>query len=82
MQIFEPMNDKMLLDEIVPGSFTWINDYALFVGDLQALDKKQVELTKRKTLPLPPEQDLFIEFTKPVYSQVTNRLNGFFRRYN
>jgi hypothetical protein len=82
VQIFEPMNDKMLLDEIVPGSFTWINDYALFVGDLQALDKRQLELTKRKIVPLPPEQDLFIEFTKPVYSQVTNRLNGFFRRYN
>lgn len=82
VQIFEPMNDKMLLDEIVPGSFTWINDYALFVGDLQALDKKQVELTKRKTLPLPPEQDLFIEVTKPIYSQVTTRLNRFFQRYN
>ncbi len=82
VQIHEPMTDKMLLDEIVPGSFTWINDYALFVGDLQALEKKQVELTKRKTLPLPPEQDLFIEFTKPVYSRVTNRLNDFFRRYN
>ncbi len=82
VQIYEPMTDKMLLDEIVPGAFTWLNDYAMFVGDLQALDKKQVELTKRKALPLPPEQDLFIEFTKPVYSQVTNRLNRFFRRYN
>jgi hypothetical protein len=82
VQIIEPLNDKMLLDEIVPGSFTWMNDYALYVGDLQALDKKQVELTKRKALPLPPEQDLFIEITKPVYSQVTNRLNSFFRRYN
>ncbi|MFW6371221.1 MAG: hypothetical protein ACOC10_08465 [Bacteroidota bacterium] len=82
VQIYEPMTDKMLLDEIMPGSFTWMNDYAMFIGDLQALDKKQVELTKRKALPLPPEQDLFIEFTKPVYSQVTNRLNRFFRRYN
>ncbi|MFW6290349.1 MAG: hypothetical protein ACOC0R_05210 [Mariniphaga sp.] len=82
VQIFEPMTDKMLLDEIVPGSFTWINDYALYVGDLQALDKQQLELTKRKAVPLPPEQDLFIEFTRPVYSKITNRLNGFFRRYN
>jgi hypothetical protein len=82
MQIFEPLTDKMLLDEIVPGSFTWINEHALFVGDIEALDKKQVDLTKRKAMPLPPEQDLFIEFTKPIYSQVTARLNWFFKRYN
>lgn len=82
VQIMEPGTDKMLLDEIVPGAFTWINDYALYVGDIQALDPKQVELTKRKAVPLPPEQDLFIEITKPVYSRVTTRLNGFFRRYN
>lgn len=82
VQIFEPMNDKMLLDEIVPGAFTWINDYALYVGDLQALDEKQQVLIKRKAVPLPPEQDLFIEITKPVYSKVTSRLNSFFRRYN
>jgi hypothetical protein len=82
VQISEPMTDKMLLDEIVPGGFTWINEHALFIGDIEALDKKQVELTKRKAVPLPPEQDLFIEITKPIYSQVTNRLNNFFRRYN
>ncbi len=82
VQIVEPGSDKIHLDEIVPGSFIWINEHAIYVGDIEALDKKQVELTKRKALPLPPEQDLFIEMTKPVYSQVTTRLNWFFRKYN
>ena len=82
VQIYEPLTDKILLDEIVPGSFTWINEHAIYVGDLEALEKKHVELTKRKALPLPPEQDLFIEFTKPVYSQVISRLNRFLQRYN
>lgn len=82
VQIYEPMTDKMILDDIVPGTFTWINEYALYVGDIEALDARQVELTKKKTVPLPPEQDLFIEFTRPVYSQVVTRLNQFFQRYN
>lgn len=82
LRIIDPANDKLLMDELVPGSFTWVNDYAMFVGDKEALNNNQFELTKRKALPLPPEQDLFIEFTKPIYSQVTQNLNRFFRRYN
>jgi len=82
VRIIDHANDKIMSDEIVPGSFTWVNEYAMFVGDKEALDNKQLELTKRKALPLPPEQDLFIEFTKPIYSQVTQNLNRFFRRFN
>lgn len=82
VKIFETPSENLMLDDIIPGAFTWINKYAIFVGDQEALDKKQLELTKRKAMPLPPEQDLFIEFTKPIYNQVTNRLNRFFQRYN
>jgi hypothetical protein len=82
VRIIDTANDKIMSDELVPGSFTWINEYAMFVGDKEALNTVQLELTKRKALPLPPEQDLFIEFTKPIYSQVTQNLNRFFRRFN
>jgi hypothetical protein len=82
VQIIDLANDKLMTDEIVPGSFTWINEYAIYVGDREALDNRQFELTKRKAMPLPPEQDLFIELTKPIYSQVTQNLNRFFRKYN
>lgn len=74
-------SNDLLRDNLIPGSFTWINDYAIFAGDIEALDKKQVELTKRKVLPLPPEQDLFIEFTKPIYDRLTNELSRFFNKY-
>ncbi len=82
VRIIEPSTDKLLSDELIPGSFTWVNQYAMFVGDAEALDNNQRELTRRKALPLPPHQDLFIEFTKPIYDQLTQRLNRFFRRYN
>ncbi|HPF51537.1 MAG TPA: hypothetical protein PK335_08170 [Draconibacterium sp.] len=82
VRVYEPSTDRLLVDDLVPGSFTWVNDYAMYVGDKEALNKQQLELTKRKVLPLPPEQDLFVEFTKPIYSQVTGKLNRFFSRYN
>jgi hypothetical protein len=81
LKIIDFQTNNLLRDNLIPGSFTWINDYAIFVGDIDALDNKQIELTKRKALPLPPGQDLFIEFTKPIYEQLTNRLNSFFRKY-
>ena len=82
LRIIEQATDKLLSDELIPGSFTWVNQFAMYVGDVEALDKNQLELTKRKVLPLPPQQDLFIEFTKPIYDQLTQKLNRFFRRYN
>ena len=82
VRIIDNSTGKLMNDELVPGSFTWVNQYAIFVGDKEALNATQLELTKRRALPLPAEQDLFIEFTKPIYSQVTQNLNRFFRRYN
>jgi len=80
-KIIDFSNDNLLRDNLIPGSFTWINDYAIFAGDIEALNKNQFELTKRKALPLPPQQDLFIEFTKPIYEKLTSQLNSFFRKY-
>ena len=82
IRIIDQLNDKLIKDEIVPGTFTWVNEYAIYAGDKEALNANQLQLTQRNVLPLPPEQDLFIEFTKPIYSQVTQILDRFFRRYN
>lgn len=82
LKIVEFEGNKILMNDRIPGSFTWLNDYAMFVGDKEALDKNQLELTKRKVSPLPPGQDLFIEFTKPIYDQLTGKLNRFFKKYD
>jgi len=82
VKITEGQGGKLLLNERIPGSFTWVNEYAMFVGDKEALDKEQLELTKWKLAPLPPGQELFVEFTKPIYNQLTGKLRRFFRAYN
>nr|WP_319569987.1 hypothetical protein [uncultured Draconibacterium sp.] len=80
-RIVDFQNDKLLRDNLIPGSFTWVNQYALFAGDEQALSDAQYALTQQKAVPLPPHQDLFIEFTRPIYKQLTDELYRFFRRY-
>lgn len=80
-RVIEAQTDDLLRNNLIPGSFTWVNRYAIFAGDKEALDKQQLQLTKNQSLPLPPEQDLFIEFTKPIYEQLVNQINEFFRRY-
>ncbi|MBN1822245.1 MAG: hypothetical protein JW833_16105 [Prolixibacteraceae bacterium] len=82
VKVVDYAQDKLLINDRVPGSFVWTNDYAIYVGDKEALSKKQLELTERKTAPIPSGQDLFIEFTKPIYDQLTGKLNSFFRKYN
>ena len=81
MRIIEPATDKIRIDALIPGSFTWVNEYAMFIGDKEALDNDQLKLINGNVLPLPAEQDLFFEFTKPIFTQLTHRLNRFFNRY-
>jgi len=82
IRIVEFGTEKLLMDDLVPGSFTWVNEYAIFVGDKEALSKEQKQLLENKVRPMPEAQDLFLEFTKPIYTQLTGKLNKFFSRYN
>lgn len=80
-KVIDFQTNNLLRDNLIPGSFTWVNRYAMFVGDKEALTSEQMNLTRKKAVPLPPEQDLFVEFTKPIYDQLTSQLDQFFRRY-
>lgn len=80
-KIINFQNDKLMRDQLVPGSFSWLNEYAIYVGDKKALNEQQYQLTLNTALPLPPKQELFIEFTRPIYDQLSMELNNFFRKY-
>ncbi|MCF6358848.1 MAG: hypothetical protein L3J54_13690 [Draconibacterium sp.] len=82
LKIIDFKADKIMRKQQIPGSFVWINDYAIYVGDEEALNNQQLDLTKRKALPLPPKQDLFVEFTGPIFDRVTQRLRNFFSDYD
>jgi hypothetical protein len=81
LRIIDFNTDDLMRNSLIPGSFTWVNKYAIFAGDKEALNQQQFQLTQNQAVPLPPEQDLFIEFTKPIYEQLVNQIDQFFRRY-
>lgn len=81
LKIMEWPSEKLLVNDRIPGEFVWMNQYAIFAGDEKALTAEQLKLTKQKMVQPPPPQVLFTEFTRPIYEQLTGRLNNFFGRY-
>ena len=64
-----------------PGQFVWFVEWGSFNGDERALNDKQYAICRRKPIPAPGPQDLFIEFTKPIFNQVTPFLKSFYQQY-
>lgn len=82
LKIIDYPTGKLMVNDRIPGEFIWMNQFALFVGDEEALSDEEYRLTQQKSLPPPPPQALFVEFTKPIYSRLTGRISNFFAQYN
>ena len=75
-----PLN-KVVSERKFPGQYIWFTEWGSFNGDERALSKDQLALCDKHPLPPPRPQDLFVEFTKPIYNQVTPFLKSFYERY-
>lgn len=81
VRIIEFSSKKILMQDKMPGEFIWISEWATFNGDERALTQQQLNMCKQREVQPPAPQDLFVEFTKPIYDQVTNKLSSFYSRY-
>lgn len=81
MEIFDYQTNKTLSREEIPGEYTWVNEWASFNGDERALTTTELNMTRNREQLPPPPQQLFIEFTKPIYDQVTSRIRRFYDKY-
>jgi len=81
LEIFDFQTNKVLSREEIPGEYTWVNEWATYNGDERALTSADRALAQRREQLPPPPQQLFIEFTKPIYDQVTSRIKRFYDRY-
>ena len=70
-------NTRLYRDEMT-GEFLWFAEWGSFQGDERALNEEQVAVCKRVEMKPPMPQALFAELTKPIYEQLTGKLN---RRY-
>ncbi len=81
MRITDANNNAVLTHRKFTGEFIWFSQWGNFNGDIRALTEEQLNICNSQEVPPPPPQNLFIEFTKPIYDQLIPSLNEFYRRY-
>lgn len=63
------------------GEYVWVSQWGRFNGDDRALTDQQIAMCKLKEQQPPLNQDLFLEFTKPIYNQLIPAIRGFYQNY-
>jgi hypothetical protein len=81
MVITDAKTTGVLAHRKFDGTYTWVNSWARFNGDDRALTKEQAALCKLKELQPPQEQDLFLEFSRPIYDKLIPSIRTFYQAY-
>ena len=82
MKAVEFQSQKIIFTDKIPGQYTWQNKYGIFVGDNEVLDDELKAILNNKMVMPPAPQDMFVLFTKPIFSQLADKLGAYFRQYN
>lgn len=81
LEIEEFDNRRIINSKRMAGEFVWFSEWGHFNGDERALTDEELEICESEPVQPPARQDLFVEFTKPIYTQLTNELRRFYSRY-
>lgn len=81
MIVIDARTNGVLTHKKFEGQHSWVNTWARFNGDERALTELQLNLCKQKEMQPPGAQDLFLEFTKPIYNQLTSGLQTFYQAF-
>jgi len=82
LKAVEFQSQKIVFTDKIPGQFTWVNKYGVFLGDKEVLDNNLSNILNNKVLMPPSAQDMFVLFTKPILTQLTDKLTNYFSQYN
>ena len=80
-KIINAANNRIEQNRNFPGKFVWFNEWATYKGDERALTDAQKRTTNTEPLMPPPQQDLFIEFTKPIFDQTVSFVRNYYNQY-
>jgi hypothetical protein len=81
MVIIDARSKGILTHNKFEGNFVWGSTWGNFNGDERALTNEQLSWCKNKEAMPPQPQDLFLQFTKPIYDQLIPAIQGFYRNY-
>ena len=77
-KIITATNNRVEDQRNFPGKFVWYNEWASFNGDERALTEQQKKMAKSEPIMPPPQQDLFVEFTKPIFDQTVSFVKKYY----
>lgn len=78
-RIIDARTGGIVTQKKFPGTFIWVDKWGFYQGDKRALEDEDVEYCrKRRQVADPSPQTLFIEFTKPIFDQVTRFTRNFY----
>lgn len=81
-EIRDAYTGRILTNRKLPSQDIWVHEWASFNGDERALTKAEIAMSKRKELPPPSPETLFISFIDRIYDQVLGNISGFYRDSN
>ena len=80
--VVNPNTDEVLLQQKIPSTYAWINEWATYKGDKRALNKEELRLTQERELLPPPPQEMFEAFAQPLQRKATNLIRRRYRYLN
>lgn len=81
MVVVDAKTNGVLTHKKFNGEYVWVSQWARFNGDDRALTDQQLAICKQKEQQPPVHQDLFLEFTRPIYNQLIPAIKGFYQNY-
>jgi len=81
VEIIDGFSNGILSSDKFDGQFVWYSEWGSYNGDERALTKQEKAICAATEVPPPGPQDLFIEFTRPIYDQITNKLGAYYRQF-
>ena len=79
MTINEGQRNTRIYRDEMPGEFLWFAEWATFKGDERALTEEQLKLCNSVEVSPPQPQEMFVEFTRPIYSELSQKLSNYYQ---
>lgn len=81
LRIVDAISNRIIQQRNFSGEYIWTTSWSTFKGDDRALNKEQKEMCNKQAQIPPQQQELFIEFTKPIYTQAVSYVRSAYVRY-
>lgn len=81
VRMVDAQSKKIQQQNNFSGQYVWFTTWSTFKGDDRALNEQQKKMCGTQAQLPPQHQEMFIEFTKPIFSQVVQYVKQAYNRY-